>query len=165
MVLTLKKTPKELNDYIGSLKYARKWSPNEDADIRELTKADFQAVQICCRVDDQDNRFERQAAADFAECFGSSCENNRYHNLGLFKGTTLVGFVQGVSEEVNLTTINIFVNRQYRKNGYAKRLLLSLCSVFQDTVYCYSCEKTNIASIATAESCGFIFQGSYLKIF
>jgi GNAT superfamily N-acetyltransferase len=84
--------------------------------------------------------------------------------FGLFREGLLCGFVDGdLYPEVGITTVDLFVNRQHRGQGYARRLLNAFCSR-PGTVYCYSCVKTNLASYRTALSCGFRKVGEYLLI-
>lgn len=155
----------EFNGKIGSHKFARKGFPYEDPDIRKMTLEDRKKVEICCAIDPNDSQIGRNEAADFLRLFSDFCTAEDVYTLGLFESDKLVGWVKGeIMKELGFTTVSIYVNRAYRQKGYAKRLLSALCSTQQETVYCYSCVRTNEASAATAKACGFRYMGSYLKL-
>ena len=155
----------ELNGKICSHKFARKGFLYEDPDIRKITLADQEKVEICCAADPDDSEIGQCTAADFIRSFSYFCTAEDVCTLGLFEADKLVGFVHGeINKELEIITVNIYVNRAYRRKGYAKRLLSALCSTQQEIMYCYSCVCTNEASAATAKACGFNYMGSYLKL-
>lgn len=157
--------PENLKDKIGSHKFARKWSHYDDPDIRKITLEDREKVELCCAFDPDDNKIGQREAAGFLNLFSNLCTAEGICTLGFFESDKLVGFVYGeTNKELGITAISIYVNRAYRRKGYAKRLLSALCSTQQEVVYCYSCVRTNEASAATAKSCGFRYMGSYLKL-
>ncbi len=155
--------PGELNGRIGSHKFFRKGFSYFDPDIRKLTPADREQVAFCCADDPADNRIGREMASDFLRRFTDSAENMLA--LGLFDGGKLVGYVQGeFYTELEMTTCDLYVNRLYRRKGYAKRLLSAFCATRTEGVFCYSCVASNAASAATAKAVGFRYAGSYLWI-
>ena len=157
--------PQDLNDKIGSHKFARQGFSYKDPDIRKITSEDKEKVEICCAIDKDDSETGQNMASDFLRSFSDFCIAEDIYTLGLFKSDKLIGFVQGEThKELGITVVNIYVNRAYRRKGYAKRLLSAICSMQQETVYCYSCVCTNEASAATARACGFHYMGSYLKL-
>lgn len=165
MILTLGNIPEELADKIGAYKFARGYLPYTDQSVRHLALDDSDQIQKCCSLDPEDNHIGKNIANEFLTYHKEFLNNRDITNLGLFENNALVGFAQAFSEkELGLSTINIFVNRAHRKKGYAKRLLSAICATSEDTMYCYSCVKTNIASVNTAKSCGFEFKGAYLFI-
>ena len=165
MVLTWDNIPKELEEYRGAYKFARGYNPYTDDSIRPLTTDDCSEIERCCSPDVDDNQIGKNIAGEFLAYHKDMLSDPYIINLGLFKGNSLIGFVQAFKQkELDLSTINIFVNRAHRKNGYAKRLLSTICATSKDTIYCYSCVKTNTASINTAKACGFQFMGYYLFI-
>lgn len=155
--------PGELNGRIGSHKFFRKGFSYFDPDIRKLTPADREQVAFCCADDPADNRTGREMASDFLRRFADSAEN--LLALGLFDGGKLVGYVQGdFYAELEMTTCDLYVNRLYRRKGYAKRLLSAFCATRPEGIFCYSCVASNAASAATAKAVGFRYAGSYLWI-
>jgi len=165
MVLTWKSIPNELNDKKGAYKLARCYKPYSDDSIRKVTAEDLSHIQICCAFDPDDNQIGQTIARDFLTCYNDFTNDSCVTNLGLFEDNSLVGFVQSFEQkELGISTVNIYVNRSYRNKGYAKRLLSAICAISENTVYCYSCVKRNVASVNTARSCGFQFMGAYLFI-
>ncbi len=165
MVLTSNNIPSELTDKRGAYKLAREYLPYSDKSIRKLTKNDYECTKECCSYDSEDTKIGQDIANEFLTNFEDYMNNTNIVNLGLFIDNNLVGFVQSFRQKNrNISTINIYVNRTQRKNGYAKRLLSAICATDENTVYCYSCVKTNTASFNTAKSCGFQFKGAYLSI-
>ena len=139
--------------------------PYHDNAIRVLTIEDAKNIEICCSPDLGDNQIGKNISEEFLNHYKEFLKSPHITNLGLFINDQLTGFVQAFSQkDLGLSTINIFVNRAYRKNGYAKRLLSAMCATSPGNVYCYSCVKTNIASIHTAQTCGFELKGAYLFI-
>ncbi len=165
MVCTWNNIPEELKDNAGAYKFVRAYRPYNDGAIRTLTIADEKNIENCCTYDPEDNRFGKDISESFIAHFKDYFDDPDVVNLGLFENNALVGFVQSFSDNyLGLSTINIFVKRGYRKNGYAGRLVAAICAVSKNTMYCYSCVKTNIASVNTAKSCGFEFRGAYLLV-
>ena len=165
MVCTWNNVPEELKDNAGAYKFVRAYRPYNDGAIRTLTIADEKNIENCCAYDPEDNRFGKDISESFIAHFKDYFDDPDVVNLGLFENNALVGFVQSFSDNyLGLSTINIFVKRGYRKNGYAGRLVAAICAVSKNTMYCYSCVKTNIASVNTAKSCGFKFRGAYLFV-
>ena len=165
MVLTLNTIPEELTDKRGAYKFARGYLPYIDPSVRELTTDDYEQVKNCCLFDSEDNQIGKNIANDFVTYYNDFMNDDNTINLGLFEGDSLVGFVQSfLQNDLGISTVNIFVKREHRKKGYAKRLLSAVCATSENTMYCYSCKKTNFASINTARSCGFEFKGAYLFI-
>lgn len=155
----------DLNDKIGSHKFARKWFSYKDPDIRKITLENKEKAETCCAIDQDDSEIGQSIASDFLRSFSDCCIAENICTLGLFESDKLIGFIQGEThKELGITVINIYVNRAYRRKGYAKRLLPAICSTQQETVYCYSCVCTNEASAAAARACGFHYMGSYLKL-
>jgi len=165
MVLTWDNIPDELSENKGAYKFARCYEPYADNYIRELKMTDFEQVKDCCLYDPEDNPIGQNIANDFLTYYSDFINDPNATNLGLFEDNSLVGFVQAFEQkELELSTVNIYVKRSYRNNGYAKRLLSAICATSENTVYCYSCVKRNVASINTAKSCGFQFMGAYLFV-
>lgn len=165
MVLTLSNVPKELNECRGAYKFIRGYKMNTDTSVRILTVNDSSGIMKCCSPDSEDTLVGQDLANEFLEYHKDMLNDPNTTNLGLFINSNLVGFVQAFKQtEQNLSTINIFVNILHRKKGYTKRLLSAICAISKDEVYCYSCVKTNLASINTAKSCGFEYKGAYLFI-
>ena len=165
MVLTWDNIPDELTDKRGAYKFVRGYLPNSDPSVRELTTEDYEQVKTCCMYDSEDNQIGKNIANDFITYYNDFMNDDNTINLGLFEEDNLVGFVQSSKQnDLGISTVNIFVKREYRKKGYAKRLLSAVCATSENIMYCYSCVKTNIASINTAKSCGFEFKGAYLFI-
>ena len=165
MVLTLDRIPDELTDKRGAYKFARGYLPYSDSDIRELMAEDYEQIKHCCLCDPEDNQIGKNIANDFITYYKDFVNDDNTTNLGLFEEGDLVGFVQSFKQnDLGISTVNIFVKRKYRQKGYAKRLLSAVCATSEKTMYCYSCVKTNNASINTAKSCGFEFKGAYLFI-
>ncbi len=165
MVLTWDIIPDELTDKRGAYKFVRGYQPYCDPSIRELTTKDYEQVKTCCLYDSEDNQIGKNIANDFVTYYNDFMNDDNTINLGLFEEDNLVGFVQSFKQnDLGTSTVNIFVKRGYRKKGYAKRLLSAVCATSENIMYCYSCVKTNIASINTAKSCGFEFKGAYLFI-
>lgn len=164
-VLTWDSVPVELTDKKGAYKFARKYLPYKDHAIRPLKMSDYEYVKECCSHDLDDNKIGQNIAGEFLAYYMDFINDINTVNLGMFIDNRLVGFVQSFEQkEYDISTINIYVNRTYRKKGYAKRLLSAICATNEKTTYCYSCAKTNAASVNTAKSCGFLFKGAYLFI-
>lgn len=165
MVLTWNSIPDELTDKRGAFKFVRGYLPYSDQSIRELTIDDYDQVQECCSYDAMDNQTGKNLSNEFLTYYNDFINDVNVINLGLFIDNNLVGFVQSFLQKgLDISTINIYVNRAQREKGYAKRLLSAICATSENMIYCYSCVKTNIASINTAKSCGFQFKGAYLFI-
>lgn len=165
MVLTWDSVPKELTDNRGAYKFARGYLPYTDQSIRRLTLDDSEQIAACCSPDSEDNMIGKHLANEFLLYYKDFFNDPNIINLGLFENNAMVGFAQAFPQkELRLSTINIFVNRAHRKKGYAKRLLSAICATDEGAVYCYSCVKTNTASVNTAKSCGFEFKGAYLLV-
>ena len=165
MVLTWNQIPEELADCRGAYKFARGYLPYQDQSIRSLTTADAEQIKKCCALDPEDTPIGKHIAEEFLTYYNDLLIDPYVTTLGLFEKNNLVGFVQAFQQkELDFATINIYINKSYRKKGYAKRLLSALCATSENIVYCYSCVKTNTASINTAKSCGFQFKGAYLSI-
>ena len=165
MVLTLSNIPEELTDKRGAYKLSRQYKPYNDPAIRKLTVDDIDQVRACCAYDAEDNQIGKNIANDFVSYYNDFMNDPNTVNLGLYEENRLIGFVQSFEQKnMGLATVNIYVNRAERKKGYAKRLLNAICAASEDVTYCYSCSKTNVASMNTATSCGFIFKGTYLFI-
>ena len=165
MVLTWDEIPDELNDKMGAYKFVRGYLPYSDQSVRELTIDDYEQVKKCCSYDAMDNQIGKNLSNEFLTYYNDFINDVNVINLGLFIDNNLVGFVQSfLYKELDLSTVNIYVNRVQRKKGYAKRLLSAICATSENMMYCYSCVKNNSASINTAKSCGFQFKGAYLVI-
>ena len=165
MVLTWNKVPEELADKRGAYKFARGYLPYSDQSVRRLTLEDDEQIRACCAYDPEDNQIGQSMANDFFAHYKDFLHDADAINLGLFVENRLVGFAQAIEQKgLGFSTVNIYVNRTQRKKGYAKRLLSALCASSENMTYCYSCVKTNLASMNTAKSCGFQFKGAYLMI-
>ncbi|MBR7142346.1 MAG: GNAT family N-acetyltransferase [Clostridia bacterium] len=165
MVLTWDSIPDELTDKRGAYKFVRGYLPYTDPSVRELTINDYEQVKKCCSYDAMDNRIGNDCANEFLTYYHEFINDVNVINLGLFIGDDLVGYVQSFLQKgVDMSTVNIYVNRTQRQKGYAKRLLSAVCATSENVMYCYSCVKDNIASINTAKSCGFQFKGAYLAV-
>lgn len=165
MVLTWNSIPEELKDKKGAYKFARGYMPYSDQAVRQLTAEDYEQVKNCCLYDPDDNKIGQNIAGEFLKNYNDYVNDPNTVNLGLFIDNSLVGLVRSFEQKnLGISTVDIYVNRLQRKKGYAKRLLSAICATTENTVYCYSCAKTNIASMNTAKSCGFQFKGAYLLI-
>lgn len=165
MVLTWDSIPDELTDKRGAYKFVRGYLPYSDQSIRELTIDDYDQVKECCSYDAIDNQIGKDISNEFLTYYNDFINDVNVINLGLFIDNNLVGFAQSFLEKgLDISTVNIYVNRAQREKGYAKRLLSAICATSENMIYCYSCVKTNIASMNTAKSCGFQFKGAYLVI-
>lgn len=164
MAFTWNNIPEELEECVGSYKFARNFRPYEDDAVRSLTMDDADAIEKCCASDSDDNYIGKGIAADFFQYRNYLCLPNNI-TLGLFSDKVLTGIAKATeNNELGIATIDIFVNRLYRNKGYAKRLLSAICATSENLTYCYSCVKTNIASISTAKACGFEFKGAYIFV-
>ena len=139
MAFTWGNPPEPLENYVGSYKFARNPIDNyADNEIRPLTAEDAQAIEKCCAYDTEDDYIGKNMASDFI-AYSRYINSPRDTVLGLFEGNDLAGIVQSAkNSELNIAVINIYVNRKYRKKGYAKRLLSAICTTDQNTVYCYA---------------------------
>ncbi len=165
MVLTWNRVPEELACNRGAYKFARSFLPYTDQCIRHLTPDDSEQIRNCCSLDSDDDQIAKNMAHEFLSYHNEFLNDPNVTNLGFFENDNLVGFGQAFEQKgLDLSTVNIFVAKPHRKKGYAKRLLSAICATSQNVMYCYSCAKTNIASINTAKSCGFEFKGAYLFI-
>ncbi len=149
----------------GSYKFARAYAPYSDSDIRQLTENDLEAIRVCCAHDPEDDALGNGFAEGLRSLCADDLQDPQYTFLGIFADGSLRGIVSAeMHKELGIATIDIYVNRQSRKKGYAKRLLGALCGTDPDVMYCYSCTKANVASASTARACGFVFKGAYLLI-
>ena len=165
MVFTWNCVPEELANKNGSFKFARGYMAYDDSSVRNLTIEDAKYIEECCEIDSEDNNIGKDISEEFLLNYKNYINDSKVVNLGLFENGVLIGFAQSfLEDDLKLSTINIFVNRKYRNKGYAKRLLSSVCATEKDVIYCYSCVKSNIASVNTAKACGFKFKGAYLLI-
>ena len=120
---------------------------------------------MCCAHDPEDDALGNGFAESLRSLKADDLQDSQYTFLGIFVEGSLRGIVSAETHrELGIVTIDIYVNRQNRFKGYAKRLLSALCGMNTDVLYCYSCTKTNVASMNTAKSCGFMFKGAYLLI-
>ena len=164
-VFTLEQIPEQISDNAGSYKFAREYSNYFDDEIRPLTTADIRAIESCCFPDPLDTDIGKAMASSFLELYPDFLINPECYLIGLFHNNVLVGVASAEKHEaLGIAVIDIYVNREHRKKGYAKRLISAICSVSKDCTYCYSCLKTNEASANTAKACGFEFKGAYLGI-
>ncbi len=165
MVFTWDNIPNELDEYGGSYKFARGYKPYIDDMIRPITMEDCAKIEKCCSPDAEDNQVGQALSSEFLACYKDALKNPCAVTLGIFEGDEMAGFIQAFEQDgLGLSIINLFVNRAYRKKGYAKRLLSAICATSEDLIYCYSCVKTNTASANTAKACGFEFKGAYLFV-
>lgn len=149
----------------GSYRFAREWQPYEDAQVRPLTMTDRAKILHCCAFDSGDSPLGQLLASQFTELPEMYLGDPQTVSLGFFTNDELVGCTQAtLYPDMGIACINIYVNRVQRRKGYAKRLLSALCAISPEYTYCYSCVRTNEASIATAQSCGFVLMGAYLKV-
>ena len=162
-VFTLGDAPEKFQDCAGSYKLYREAKPFFDPDIRPLSSGDADQIAACCAPDAEDTSIGQRMAREALE-WAKNPDVFSGGVFGLFREGLLCGFVDGdLYPEVGITTVDLFVNRQHRGQGYARRLLNAFCAR-PGTVYCYSCVKTNLASYRTALSCGFRKVGEYLLI-
>ena len=125
---------------------------------------DAETIEKCCAYDPEDTPIGNNIASDFLN-YQTYLNSSSNTTLGLVVGNHLAGLAQAnANNELGIAVINIFVNRCYRNNGYAKRLLSAICAISEEITYCYSCIKSNIASINTAKACEFEFKGAYLLL-
>lgn len=138
-----------------------------DSDIRILNIDDSEQVScLTALFDDDNNRFSKSIANNLTDKFNAMQNNKHIHLLGTYIGIKLVGAISISSKNNNeLVVINdVFVAHKYRGRGYAKRLIQSAMALYPDARYHYSCGSDNYPSIASAESAGFTFEGTYIFV-
>ena len=122
-------------------------------------------MEACCVVDAEESALGKMIAESFMDSFTEHVCDDSVISLLITENGNAAGFVTGdIDREMNIVTVEIFVNRRYRGKGYAKCLLSALCAALPEVVYCYSCKKENVASMNTAKSCGFVCKGAYLLV-
>lgn len=138
--------------------------PYDDSDIRSLSEDDLEQIRSVLTVPDDDSEYAKIIAQNINEVLTEIFYNTQKHILGIFDGKTLAGMIT-FNNRNNMELIhmsNVFISRDYRRRGYATRLIRAATAVYPDVIYSYSCGTSNLASAASAKSAGYVFDGTYI---
>lgn len=168
---TYRRMPEKYAAYDAGYVFVRRYAPYHDDDVRTLTEADADAVRELCTPDLDDTEF-RSIGQELAHNILCSYDDpQNYKLLGLFTDGKLAGalaytytFDDAGNDMHGIVISELFVKREYRRRGYAERLVRSLCAVREDVVYVYPCISYNTATIKNAQKCGFEFLSAGLYI-
>lgn len=152
---------KEL-DSINCLIFSCFGTPYEDEFIRALNESDSEQMLSLTTVHDDDNPFSKSISECLRNNYLSIKKDSSIHTLGIFEGVTLTGAISIKNKHNSVIVISdIFVPKEYRGKGYATRLIHAALSMYPGVRYSYSCGTDNNASISSAKSAGFVFEGTY----
>jgi len=134
-----------------------------DLNVVKLSGMNINDVLMLTTVEDDGDIFNKTISQNIYNDFLKLDKDKAFELYGLYVNKTLVGAIS-IENRSKLGVViirELFVSKSTRGKGYAKRLLKSALGLYPNMQYFYSCGSDNTASIATAKSCGFVFEGTY----
>ena len=136
----------------------------EDDAVRDVTETDSEQMSDLTTVRSRADAFTKSISQNIDYGFLRMKRHDTVRVLGLWVKNALVGAVSVRNQNQGEAAVigNVFVAEKHRGCGYAVRLIRAELALYPGRRYSYSCGSDNPASIAAAESAGFVFEGTYI---
>lgn len=143
--------------HFGGLAFSRRAEECRDEGVVLLGEKDVPAMLAFCQRLSGGGFFDK----DEAQTFEYIAKEGLFTTFGIYDGGELAGmvFYRAVPKKRLGVLSELAVLPEYRRRGYAKRLVYKALGACPDYNYIYTCHKQNYASMALADDCGFKFCG------